>query len=37
MRTREMVAHMKGHTAPINEMAVLADDAHLVAVSDDRQ
>ena len=29
-RSREMVANMKQHTAPINDIAVLADDIHLV-------
>lgn len=36
-RSREMVAHMKQHMAPINDLAVLADDAHLLAACEDRR
>mmetsp|Transcript_4915 Transcript_4915/g.10559 ORF Transcript_4915/g.10559 Transcript_4915/m.10559 type:complete len:624 (+) Transcript_4915:105-1976(+) len=36
VRSREMVSHMKLHTAAITDLSVLSDDAHLVAASEDR-
>ncbi|KAG2489873.1 hypothetical protein HYH03_011675 [Edaphochlamys debaryana] len=36
MRSREMAAHMKMHGARIVDVAVMADDAHVAAASEDR-
>lgn len=36
MRSREMVAHMKLHAGRICDVAVMGDDAHIVAASEDR-
>lgn len=35
-RSREMAGHMKMHTAPVNDIKVLGDDAHILAACEDR-
>lgn len=37
MRSREMAAHMKQHTARISSLAVMGDDVHVLAASEDRR
>ena len=36
LSSRGMVSNMKQHNAPITDIAILSDDAHLVASSEDR-
>ena len=36
MRTRQMSCNLKSHNAPISDLAVLEDDAHIISASHDR-